>query len=512
MSGSLSSRVAAPQPTEQAISVEDLHAGYQQGPPGWRSTRFVVKGLNFDLPSGSIVALVGPNGSGKSTILRAIVDPHFRSTGRVTLGGSPLRPGDIAYMPQNSGSTLFPWWNGTRNTSLWREIHGSDDTEAPKTTAARYGLTAPLNRRVTELSGGERVQVALLRALRVPARKLFVLDEPFEGLDAATRGLIVALLRRIAKEGTPVLLTSHRTDDIEALGARAYAIGGEPIEKLQELPVPRHSSAGPSAATEPVARQSSPVVAERQPQRQPAWTAAGIVFGVVAWALISATTDRPLLVPGPAAVLREVLRLFEDGSLVADVGATATRALVAWCAGLAVALPLGTYLGYHRAVYNLISPWLSLARGFPVFTLTGLAIGLFVGAPETQRVFLIGLTVFFIAIQIVASASFTAPRRRVELSRIFGAGELFCLTRVMVFEAIGGVLAALETTLPLAFVVALVIESFLIPPVGVGRFVLNSLQGASVATTIAAVLWPAMLAAVGVALIRRAARRWQFEL
>ena len=491
------------------VIVQNLTAGYVSG--GLGKDRIVARELDIVLPSGRVVALMGPNGSGKSTILRAVVDSRFRLSGTVRSGNIPLTSADIAFMPQNSGSTLFPWRTGADNVTLWNEIHGFPGRESAGTLAARYGLTAPLDRRVTELSGGERVQIALLRALCVPNRKLVVLDEPTEGLDARNRTLVLKLLRRLAEEGLPVILTTHRLEDIEAIGAKVYSLVGRPVQSLKEVPsLTKHEKkdAGEGEATLPI----SDLDFEPTPARRMLAGVYGVVIGLIVWAAVSAVVGRPALIPGPVTVAAEMWSLTSDGNLLRDVAVSVARALGAWMLGLAVAIPLGTYLGYHRNIYNFVSPWLSLARGFPVFTLTGLAIGLFVGAAEIQRLFLIVLTVLLIAIQIVSSAAFAAPRRRVELARVFGAGEFFCLVRVMFFESIGGILAALETTLPLAIVLTLVIESFLIPEVGLGRLVLNSLQGASVAVTMAAVFWPALLAAMGVAVIRRLARKWQFEL
>lgn len=508
-----SSPSVANRAVDEAINIADLSAGYDDPSGSFGRRRAVVDGLNLQLLPGTIYALIGSNGSGKSTILRAVVDPRFRSRGSVTQGQRPVRPGEIAYVPQNCGTTLFPWRSGIRNARLWGDIHGPDNVENPEEVAARYGMMVPLARRVTQLSGGERVQVALIRALCVPHRKLLVLDEPFEGLDATTREVVLALLLKVAKEGTPILLTSHRMDDIEILGATAFRLVGTIVTTLERLSsTPRAHILKRSPYRREIAASPAGQTDSRIPRRRNAFAVLGVWLGLILWTLIGSVIAQSALIPGPGAVLREMWPLLHDGHLLMDIVATTARAVSSWLMGLLVALPVGTFLGYHRPAYSFFSPWLTLGRGFPVFTLTGIAIGLFAGTPEIQRVFLVGLTVFLIALQIVASAAFAAPRRRVELARVFGASGLFCLTRVMVFESIGGILGALETTLPLAFVVTLVIESYLIPTVGVGRFVLNSLQGASVATTIAVVLWPALIAACGVALVRRIARDWQFEL
>ena len=499
--------------TAGSIVVLGLSAGHRSESSVRRTLRLVAQDVSLEIPVGSISALVGGNGSGKSTILRAIVDPTFRLGGTVEQDGRALRAGEVAYMPQASASTLFPWQDGNESIRLWTDIHGRKAIVSPSELASRYGLTVPLSRKVTELSGGERVQIALLRALAVPDRKLLVLDEPFEGLARHTRDLVIHLLRSVSAEGTPILLTSHRVDDIDALDATVYSLSGTPVSTLRRLQRTK-PGVSPGVPPAPEDSPSSPPFRDRTEGIGGFKIASvyGVVVGLVVWATVAWSVGLPTLVPGPLSVGRELRDIISEARIWSDLIATIGRATASWLLGLVVAIPVGTLLGYYRHLYSVASPWLSLGRTFPAFTLTGLAIGLFTGLPEVQRLFLITLTVFLIGIQIVASSAFAAPRRRVDLARIFGAGRWFCLRRIMVFEAMGGILAALETTLPLAFVLTLVIEVFLIPQRGIGRFVLNSLQGASSTTTIASVLLPAMLAALGVAGIRWQARRWRTEL
>src|SRR5687768_3888209 len=87
----------------------------------------------------------------------------------------------------------------------------------------RYTLRLPLDRRVEYLSGGQRVLVAVMRGLLTPNARLFVLDEVYEGLSDEVRAAVTRMIRDVAQV-RPVLMTSHRIEDLTALDARCLAL------------------------------------------------------------------------------------------------------------------------------------------------------------------------------------------------------------------------------------------------------------------------------------------------
>jgi ABC-type nitrate/sulfonate/bicarbonate transport system permease component/ABC-type nitrate/sulfonate/bicarbonate transport system ATPase subunit len=490
--------------TGVGLQVEGLSAGYGKVA--------LVRDLSFVVARGQVAALTGENGVGKSTILRALVDRNVRRGGRVLVDGHSLLDGHVGYAPQQSVTTLFPWLRGYENVGLWYATHHRPWTlESAKAFAAELGISVPLDRPVYQLSGGERVKIAILRSLAVEDLRLWILDEPFEGLSLSARRLLHGLIRRVAASGVPVVVTSHRTDDLAQVGATEYLVSGRPVTALARMPQQVPQVADRVAPDSGEASPDLPAV-RVAPAGSLATTIVGLIGGLAVWSMVAAIIQRPNLIPGPADVVRQLLLLISRDSLQWHLGATLLRAFLSWAIGAAVATPIGLALGYEERAYSLAAPWLSIARTFPVFALTGVAIGLFPSAGELQRGFLILLTVFLIQLQIVSASAALAPRHRLTMARIYGASYFYRLFFVLGFESLPGMLGGLEATLPLAVIVTLVVETFLIPDVGLGRFVLNALNAADTTTVLATVLWPAIGSALGLAALRHWSRRWKQEM
>ncbi len=179
-----------------------------------------VHHLTAELPCGSLVALMGPNGAGKSTLLRTILGWHRLTTGSITIGGQPCRKARrrIGYLPQRAAvdwdfpvtvrdvvamgryQVLGPF-RGFR-----REDHAVVDA-----AIAEMGLEWLADRQIAALSGGQQQRTFLARAVASGA-DIFLLDEPFAGLDPSSTADLVRRLQAWAKAGRLVVTVVH---DIE---------------------------------------------------------------------------------------------------------------------------------------------------------------------------------------------------------------------------------------------------------------------------------------------------------
>ena len=502
----------------QDLRIQNLQAGYSTGWLDAENLNLVVDGFNLHVPTGSIIALVGSNGSGKSTILRALVDASFRIEGTVFSGDKEIKLGQIGYVPQQSVLTLFPWRTGIENVSLWKEIHGyrlEERLADAEQISQEYELQVPLDRPVFNLSGGERVKIALLRSLAVDEMKAWVLDEPFEGLDLSSRLLLRNLIKKVANKGIPILITSHRSDDLSAIGAQEYSLVGRPITKA--IPVEnRYQGDKIELKNEKIATVSNGEVSlsEKnfiQEKKEFPLGIIGVVGGILVWLIMALLIQRPSLLPSPYTVLKQIYAVVFSKELYLPLLYTLLRTVSSWGIGVVIGLPLGILIGYYTWIYRLVAPWLLVARAMPVFALVGISVGLFAGFPETQRIFLISLAIFTIFLQAISAATFVAPRRRVEIAQIYGASEWFCLRKIMFYEVISGILGGLEITLPLAVIITLVVETFLIPEIGLGNYIVSKLSDPDSSMLLAYLLPPAVLVALSVWFIRRYFRKWRYE-
>lgn len=179
-----------------------------------------VERVDLDLMSGQLVALIGRNGAGKSSLLRALAGLSAHSTGEVTWhqpaardGSTPLR---VAYIPQRAA----PRWDLPISVGQavaaarisprrwWRRLTEAD-ARAVSAALAALDLLDLREQSVGTLSGGQAQRLLLARALAQDPDVL-LLDEPFEGLDAATVGILVEALRLAGQRGVAVCAAMHQ--------------------------------------------------------------------------------------------------------------------------------------------------------------------------------------------------------------------------------------------------------------------------------------------------------------
>ena len=177
----------------------------------------VLRDATCEVPAGSLTAVVGPNGAGKSTLLKAALGLIPAAAGDVSFWGEPLRAvrGRVGYVPQRSEVDWdFPVTAAkVVEMGLYREVGWFRPVSAAHRARAaealdRVGLAEFAGRQIARLSGGQQQRVFLARAL-VQAADLYLMDEPFAGVDAATERAIVELLKDLRDAGRSVLAVHH---------------------------------------------------------------------------------------------------------------------------------------------------------------------------------------------------------------------------------------------------------------------------------------------------------------
>jgi sodium transport system ATP-binding protein len=182
-----------------------------------------VDGVGFDAKDGRITGLLGPNGAGKSTTLRilyTVLRPEGGSAAidGVDVVGDPLGARRrIGVLPHGAG--VYPQLTARENIAYYGRLHGLDGADLAQRVEA---LVAELEmgdfagRRAKGYSQGERVKVALARAL-VHAPRNLLLDEPTNGFDVMATRALRALVRRLRDAGHCILFSSHVMQEVAAL-------------------------------------------------------------------------------------------------------------------------------------------------------------------------------------------------------------------------------------------------------------------------------------------------------
>jgi ABC-2 type transport system ATP-binding protein len=180
-----------------------------------------LDGVDLDVTSGQIHGLVGPNGAGKTTLLGLLLGLAVADGGRLEILGTPV--GRTLAVPDGvagfvDGPGLYPSLTARQNLSALASLRGYDTgrTAGVDDALEQVGLTDVADDRIRGFSLGMRQRLGLAAALLTTPR-LLVLDEPANGLDPAGKHHVHRVITELAADGTAVVLSSHRMDDLAAL-------------------------------------------------------------------------------------------------------------------------------------------------------------------------------------------------------------------------------------------------------------------------------------------------------
>ncbi|HEY0020962.1 MAG TPA: metal ABC transporter ATP-binding protein [Longimicrobium sp.] len=220
-----------------AIEVNDLTVAYREKPVLWD--------VDLQVPAGVLMAIVGPNGAGKSTLIKAALGLVRAAAGQVLVHGRPYAEQRklVAYVPQRGSvdwdfptSVLDVVMMGCYGALGWLRRPGRKQRESAMAALAQVGMQDFAERQISQLSGGQQQRVFLARALVQDAR-LYLMDEPFQGVDAKTERAIVTVLQQLREEGKTVVVVHHDLetvseyfDQVLLLNVRRIASG--PVDEV----------------------------------------------------------------------------------------------------------------------------------------------------------------------------------------------------------------------------------------------------------------------------------------
>lgn len=194
---------------ESPLWIHDLTVAYHRKPVLWD--------IDLAIPEGRLTAVVGPNGAGKSTLIKAVLGLVPSASGRIRIYGKPYRRQRhlVGYVPQRESVD----WDFPVNAldvvamGLYRKIGWfrpvtRKHRETAMEALAKVGMADLADRQINQLSGGQQQRVFLARALVQDAR-IYLMDEPFTGVDVATERAIVTLLKALKEEGKTCVVVHH---------------------------------------------------------------------------------------------------------------------------------------------------------------------------------------------------------------------------------------------------------------------------------------------------------------
>ncbi|WP_240453011.1 ABC transporter ATP-binding protein [Acholeplasma equirhinis] len=174
----------------------------------------VLNNVNLEIPKGKIIGLLGPNGSGKTTFIKLINDLIQPTSGFLKINDQNLSietKNYIAYLPERS--YLDNNQKVSDSLKMFQDFFPDFQIEEAKHILNLFEI--PINRKLHSLSKGQKgkVHLALVMARKVD---LYILDEPLDGMDPASRDFIMKIIKKYRKEGSTIILSTHQIADIES--------------------------------------------------------------------------------------------------------------------------------------------------------------------------------------------------------------------------------------------------------------------------------------------------------
>lgn len=193
--------------SEFAATVKNLTVAYDEKPALWN--------VNLKIPKGVLAAIIGPNGAGKTTLLKVMAGLLRPVSGFVTTGGDEQGESRVAYVPQSESvdwdfpaTALDIVLMGRYRTLGWLKRPRKADRLLALSALDKIGMRDYAARQISRLSGGQQQRVFLARAL-VQEADIYLMDEPFKGIDAQTEKVVVELLKELRSEGKTVVVVHH---------------------------------------------------------------------------------------------------------------------------------------------------------------------------------------------------------------------------------------------------------------------------------------------------------------
>ena len=198
------------------LKIEQLSVNYDKTPVLWD--------IHCEIPEGKLVGIIGPNGAGKSTLLKTLLGMTKPLSGRIEFFGHSYKQvrHRVAYVPQRTSvdwdfpitafEVVLMGRYGKLGLLKWPK---SADKEAARHALDMVGMLNFADRQISQLSGGQQQRLFIARALLQDA-DLYLMDEPFAGVDMATEKAIIALMDKLKVQGKTLLVVHHDLSTVDS--------------------------------------------------------------------------------------------------------------------------------------------------------------------------------------------------------------------------------------------------------------------------------------------------------
>lgn len=198
----------------------------------------ILKDVSFEIDEGDILAFIGPNGSGKTTTIKLILGLQSIDKGKVTINGFDVKK-DFVKSIEKVGAIVenpdtYMYLTGWQNLKLTANLYKDITDEKIKEIVKLVELEGRINDKVSKYSLGMRQRLGIARAL-INEPNVLILDEPTNGLDPEGIKDLRNLLKKLAKEGMGILISSHNLAELESFCNKVLIIDNGTIIETSEV-------------------------------------------------------------------------------------------------------------------------------------------------------------------------------------------------------------------------------------------------------------------------------------
>ena len=442
-----------------------------------------LKNINLKVQEGEFVSIIGPSGCGKSTLLSIIAGLEKQTAGEI------YKNGEIGYMLQTD--SLLPWRTIYKNVLFGlevRKIKTSENEKYVQELLKKYNLYEFKEKYPSQLSGGMRQRVALIRTLATRP-SILLLDEAFSALDYQTRIMVTNDIFQILKnEKITAIMVTHDISEAISMSDRVVVLTNRPgtVKKIHKIDFEMENiSEERKKYLRQIKKNKILVVLTR--------LAIVIVF-IAGWEILAniGVIDS-FIASSPSRIWNTFINL-SSSDLMMHVGVTCLETLIGFTLGTILGIAIAIVLWWSKFLSKVLEPFLVILNSLPKVAL-GPVIIIWVGAGMPAIITMALLISLIVTVMEILNGFLETDKEKIKMAQTFNANKFQTLTKIIIPANIPTFFNSLKVNIGLSLV-GVITGEFLVSKAGLGYLIVYGGQVFQLDLVMTGVIILAIVAAI----------------